>query len=66
MLGIELTPRGLRRGDRILDVVARIVLELLADLGTARVLLNALGLMLAFVLAAYALRALSHWRRRDA
>ena len=36
-----------------------------ASLGMARVLLNAAGLMLAFVLAAYALRAAAHWRRRD-
>ncbi len=35
-------------------------------LGITRALLNAMGLMLAFVLAAYALRALAHWRRRAA
>lgn len=35
-------------------------------LGLSRVLLNAAGLLLAFVLAAYLLRALAHWRQRAA
>ena len=34
-------------------------------LGLPRVLLNAAALMLVFVLAAYLLRALAHWRQRD-
>ena len=33
-------------------------------LGLPRVLLNAAALMLVFVLAAYLLRALAHWRQR--
>lgn len=36
------------------------------SLGLPRVLLNAAGLMLVFVLAAHLLRALAHWRQRAA
>ena len=38
VFGVELAPGGLRGRDRILDVVAGVVLELLADVGATRVL----------------------------